>query len=259
MNDTLDQSREIAPLELSTNPLVRALFRDQVENPYGPQVATIPDEELRIEEWSGQDPLCRHKRDGAIFRALTLILFIQIPAGILSFAVSPTLEWEIIGGCVAALLVLKLAVFKTQSVWAVALGATVANVLMGALVGELIHFGWEACSYVVDITAIGGAIAALVLAAAFYLCLAGDGWYILKTQRVKIEVFKEGEKMVIRESPSQLSARENWWLTWGLSIAPLWSPIHMLYLLCRAVDWLTAGFLVEALWTVIFAKGVWRR
>lgn len=131
--------------------------------------------------------------------------------------------------------------------------------LMGALVGELIHFGFECSLAVVDLSTVGAAVIGLLLAAAFYLCLLGDGWYVLRTQRLRIEVMQRGDKIFIRESPARLSARERWWLTWGLSTAPLWSPFHVLYMLCRCVDWLTAGLLVEAACALVFVNTLRQR
>lgn len=260
MADLRDRQEAITPVELSTNPLVRMLFRDRVDNPLGREILEIPEERVRIEEWDGsQDVECKHQRDVAITRAVALIMFIQIPAGFLSFAVSPTVEWEIIGGCIAALLMLKLAVMKTGSASAVALGAVVANVLMGALLGELIHFGWEVSQFFIELTSVGAAAVALTLAAAFYLCLVGDGWYALKTQRMRIEVTPKDDQVYVRELPFKLSDRERWWLSWGISAAPIWSPFHAFYLLCRLVDWLSLEFFMSPLLEIWVPKAYRRR
>ena len=93
MTEQFPRQEVLTSVELSTNPLVRSLFRDKVDNPLGREILAAPEEKVRIQEWDGsQDLECKHQRDLALTRAVALIMFVQIPAGALSFAVSPTVE-----------------------------------------------------------------------------------------------------------------------------------------------------------------------
>lgn len=246
----------ISPVELSTNPVVRVVLQDTVDNPHGRQIFNVPDEYLETKTLVSEkdEQTIRVKKETAIDRAIIFMVFIQIPSAGVSFILSPEAEWEIIGVSFVSLLLLKLFAVWQRAVWTVVTGAIIANILTGALVGEVFHFLWEATETVVSPVSVVGACFALVMAAGFYLCLIGDILFVKRTRRLKFTVTRDENKFVITEALSPLSDEETWWLTWGLSFGSAWWPFHALYLLCRGIDWLTAGVLPDVISLLISAR-----
>jgi len=250
---------QIPPLELSTNPVVRQVFRDELDNSVGRKVFSLSEEDVVIENLpEGQDHqpcLNAMPKERAVQRALAFLLFIQVPAGVLSLWASPTVEWELIAACFIGLLILKVCAAKRPSQWSVVLGAVTANVLMGALVGEVIHFFGELTMAAIDLPYLAATVVAILFAAAFYVCLICDVLYVRKARRIKLRVHERDGKVVISEHLVPLTSRDEWWLTWGLSAGSVWAPFHALYLASRFVDWLTAGVFLEVIWRLMFNRG----
>lgn len=254
--DVQSLPRLIHPIELSTNPVVRVVLQDRVDNPHGRQIFDVPDEYLETKTIvSDEDERSvRAQKETAIDRAIIFMVFIQMPSAGVSFILSPEAEWEIIGSSFAALLLLKLFAAWHRAVWTIVAGALIANILTGTLVGEIFHFLWEATETVVSPVSVVGVCFALVMAAGFYLCLIGDVLFVKRTRRLKFTVTRDENKFVITEALSPLNDEETWWLTWGLSFGSAWWPFHALYLLCRGIDWITAGVLPNVISLLVNAR-----
>ena len=254
-----DDSHGIPEVELSTNPILRVVFEPEIDNSIGARVRYLTEEQVRhevIPPSLDQEISASMMISKAVERALLFVVLVQVPAGLLSFFVSPTVEWEIIGGSLAAMLILKLVAAATRSSVAVIIGALAANVCMGALTGEVLHFVAEATLWVVDTPHVVGSLLALLFAVTFYGGLICDVAFLKDASKVKISVRESSVDgtVIITESPILLTPRQAWWVTWGLSAGSVWSPIHALYLMCRLVDWLTAGVLVDLVCHLIFLR-----
>lgn len=253
-----DEESRIPPIELSTNPVVRQVFRDVLDNSVGNKVFSTMDEDVVIEplpERPVHEPcLNAAPKERAVQRALAFLLFIQAPAAFISFWASPTIEWELIAACFFGLLILKACAARQPSLWSVVLGAVTANVLMGALVGEVIHFLAEVTLTSIDLPYLAATALALISATAFYVCLICDVIYVKKARRVGLRVYGRNGQIVISEHFVPLTSRDEWWLTWGLSAGSVWAPVHALYLASRFVDWLTAGVILEFIWCLMFNR-----
>jgi len=238
----VDVPNEVPPVELSTNPVVRLVLREQVELCADVRGSRVPEDLIDYEPLPSEATECasgEQQKELAIDRALLFMLFVQAPSGAASFFLSPTTEWEIIGGCAGALLLLKVWAAAHRSLWVLILGTVLANVAMGSLTGESLVMLWELVGYSFDIPHLASFGAVLLCAAAFYATLIGDVLFIKRTKRLKLSLSKLGERYVLQETIAPLNLRDRWWLTWGLSSSSIWSPFHAFYLMMRFLDWFT--------------------
>ncbi len=249
-----DAPKEVPPVELSTNPVVRLVLKEQVELCADVRGTRVSEDLIDYEPLPSDAQECtfgQQQKELAIDRALLFMLFVQAPSAAASFFLSPSTEWEIIGGCAGALLLLKLWATAHRSLWVLMLGTVLANVVMGSLTGECLVMLWELADYSFDIPHLAGFGAVLLCAAAFYATLIGDVLFIKRTKRLKLSLSRLGERYVLQESIAPLTLRDRWWLTWGLSASSIWSPFHAFYLLMRFLDWFTSvvaiGFLRDLL------------
>ncbi len=255
----IGEKSEVPPVELSTNPVLRQAFSDVLDNKVGSRVFAAVEGELVIETLpessSGQGAHSDGAvRDRAIQRALALLLFVQVPAAVLSFGVSPSVEWELIACCAFGLVMLKVFAAKQPSLLSVAACAITANALMGALVGEVLHFACELSGPVADLPYAAATAVALVFAASFYACLIGDVLFVKRAQRMSLSVTERDGRIVVTERLAPLGDRDCWWLTWGISAGSVWAPFHAAYLVSRLVDWITAGILLDCVWGLVFNR-----
>lgn len=236
----------IPRVELSTNPILRLVFDTEVQNLVGDRLRWLSDEQVEIQEnrLSAQEEMQQDKiKRGAIDIALLMVLLVQVPSGLVSFAQSPTVEWEIIAGSFGALCVVKLAASMMRSCFPVVVGAFLANVLLGVLVGEVLHFCWESTQQVIELPYLAGTGVALLFAVSFYVGLFGDISFLLNAKKLRCcaKNLEYGDRVLFTESDVPLTVRDKWWIVWGLSAGSFWAPFHMLYLLCRLTDWVTAA------------------
>jgi len=225
----------------SANPVLHRVFQDSIDA----AAADVTSEELR--DFEMRKIACNvvqadteRVKDLAINSAMTLIFLVQAPAGFMSFAISPTLEWELIAALSVSLLVLKVLAGSHPSHVAVALGALLGNVLMGCITGEVIHFGFELAHQQVGGLTIAASIVALGFTILFYATLIGDIIFIKKRSKMMLNVSRSDERVIITETLLPLTKRDRWWITWGVSTSFFFSPLLVMYLLARLSDWLAA-------------------
>lgn len=240
-------------VELSTNPLLRGVLRNQVANPHETEIQDRLYEDALVEQTicDLQKRTINIHKEIAITRALLLMLLVQVPAGLVSFLVSPTAEWEMIAASFFSLLALKGLASKYPHTLVVCAGAIVANILIGCLVGESIHFGWTVLTDHLQLNLLTGTVIGLAFIICFYATFIGDILYIKRTHKMQAEVKKEGDRILIVMTMLPLGKTDRWWITWGLSSSSVWSPLHGVYILARFVDWLTASSILPTLSTAI--------
>lgn len=256
--DTGDQTRVVESL----NPVLHLVLKTEVDNRAGDslydldrqvQYTGLPEDELRS---------CL-TRERAIDQAILLMLGLQVPAAFASYLLSPSLEWELIIGCFLCLLALKgfaALVSPTQSSsLVILLGAILANVVTGAMCGEVLHFLVDLLHSYCGTLEGAASMAAAALVVSFYTSFIGDILYIKRNPKIRREIRAEGETLVVVDSRMELRNRDRWWLIWGLSTSAMWSPVYIFYLFARLLDYVTAVFLLDFIGDLFFIVGRRRR
>lgn len=241
----------IPPVEFSTNPLIRGALKDKVVFHQGSEIMdTLFQDDDLIEQTISDDMehrLISMHKEVAINRAILLMLLVQLPAGFISFLLSPTAEWEVIAACFTALLGLKWLARKNSSLAVLVASVVISSALVGCLVGESIHVGWLILTDHFQPSLMTGIVIGLAFILCFYISFIGDILYIKRTNTMLSEIKKEGDKVLIVSTLMPLEENKRWWITWGLASSSVWSPLHGVYLLARLVDWLTIKVLLPQL------------
>ena len=239
----------------SLNPVLRSVLSTEIENKVGPSVFKS-DLELEYSTVCSREDLLCLTRERVVDQAILMILGLQLPAGIVSYLVSPSLEWELIVACFVCLLGLKgLAAAATSTRYAnviIALGAIMANVLTGVMCGEVLHFLVAFLHNYWGAAEAAATTAAGIFVVSFYVSFIGDILYIKRTAKVTREITTNGNAIIVRDSLRPLRDRERLWLIWGLSTSAIWSPLYIFYLLARLVDYITAVLLLDFICEVFF-------
>jgi hypothetical protein len=239
----------------SLNPVLRSVLSTEVENIAGEDLYRL-DLELEHTTVSLNEAHPCQARERVVEQAILMIVGLQLPAGVLSYLVSPSLEWELIVACFVCLLGLKgLAAKVTTMRYAngiIVLGAVVANVLTGMMCGEVLHFLVALLHNYWGGVEAAATTAAGIFVVSFYVSFIGDILYIKRTAKMKREITTNGKTIIVIDSPRPLRDKERLWLVWGLSTSAMWSPLYIFYLVARLVDYLTAALLLDFICEVFF-------